>query len=341
MNRVGHLFERVAEFHALCAAARRAAKGKRISHEAGEFLLNLENEVLEIERELLDGSYQPASYRTFHITDPKPRTISAAAFRDRVVHHALCAALEPTLERYAISDSYACRKGKGALAAVKRVQSFSRRFSHFLKLDVLRFFETACHDVLKSRLRRVIKDRRCLWLCDQFIDAGAPGSPPGKGLPIGNLTSQHFANFYLGELDHYVKEELRIKGYVRYMDDFLLFNSRREVLSEVYRNVKHFLESNIALKLKDSATIVGSVSVGVPYLGFRIWPRIIRLDAYRASRFRAKVRARVHQWQRTDMDDDSWSRSVTSLSGWAEQADTLSFRRSFLDRLRDNGMLPD
>ena len=151
--------------------------------------MNLETEALKLQRELLDDSYCPREYRIFAIIDPKPRMISAAAFRDRVVHHALCAALEPTLERYAIFDSYACRPKKGGYAATKRAQGFARRLSYFLKLDVYKFFETADHDVLKRLLRRLVKDKRALALCDRFIDAGAPRSAAGKGLPIGNLTS--------------------------------------------------------------------------------------------------------------------------------------------------------
>jgi RNA-directed DNA polymerase len=339
MRRVGHLFETITDFHTLCSSAHRAARGKRLSLEAGKFLLNLEVEVLQLQQELLDGTYRPADYRTFTITDPKPRTISAAAFRDRVVHHALCAAIEPRLEHFAIYDSYACREKKGGYAAIKRVQEFARRFSHFLKLDVYKFFETADHAVLKGLLRRLLKDNRTLTLCDRFIDAGAPGSASGKGLPIGNLTSQHFANLYLGPLDHFVKEPLCVRGYCRYMDDHLFFAQGKETLKSIHTAVKGFMEKQLVLELKDSATIMSPVSSGVPYLGFRIWPRTIRLDAYRARRFRALIRRRTKEWQGYEIDEAAWTRSVTSLCGWIEQAGTREYVKSFFERLAKTGNL--
>ncbi len=245
MKRTGHLFEQVADFHALCAAARRAARGKGGTQSASSFLFHMEGEVLQLQREILDGTYRPRQYRTFYISDPKPRTISAADFRDRVAHHALCAILEPLFERTAIEDSYACRAGKGSHLAVQRAQYFARRLGRFLKLDIRKFFETLDHDVLKAALRRIIKDERLLELTGRIIDHGAPGSPRGRGLPIGNLTSQHFANFYLGPLDRFIKQELRVLGYVRYMDDFLLFSDSKEFLRQAHRRICEFVESEL------------------------------------------------------------------------------------------------
>lgn len=341
MRRAGNLFERVVAFDALCASARRAAKGKRLSRDASRFLLDLEPQVLAIQRELLDGRYQPGPYRTFVITDPKRRTISAAPFRDRVVHHALCAALEPVLERYAIFDSYACRRGKGTLAAVRRAQHHARRHARFLKLDVLHFFETADHGILKALLRRLVKDARLLDLVDRFVDLGAPGSPSGQGLPIGNLTSQHFANLYLGPLDHFVKDALRAPAYCRYMDDLLLFDDDEGRLRRTRQAVTHFLEESLNLRLRDPATLSGPVRIGVPFLGFRIWPGLVRLDRARARRFRRHVRARTRELTRGIIDSAAFHDSVGSLIAWAEQADTRGFRTSFFQRLERTGMLAD
>ena len=340
VKRVGHLFEQVVSFRALCVAARRAARGKRLSMSAAAFLLDLEPEVLRLERELLDGSYRPASYRTFTIDDPKPRTISAAAFRDRVVHHALCAALEPVLERGAIEQSFACRKAKGTLAAVGCAQGFARRARRFLKLDIRKFFETADHGVLQRQLRRVVKDRRCLELADRFIDAGAPGSPPGKGLPIGNLTSQHFANFYLCPLDHFIKHELRARHYCRYMDDLLIFGDQGEVLRGLRDEIERFVGTRLLLELKEEATILAPVHAGVPYLGFRIWPDLIRLDPRRVRRFRGRFRDLSARLRAGALDDAAYSRSASSLIGWAEQADTLGLRTSFFRNMARGGRLP-
>ena len=230
MTRPEPAFDRIASFHALVTAARRAAKGHASSPEVARFLLELEPEVLALERELRAGSYRPRPYRTFSIREPKVRTISAAAFRDRVVHHALCAEIEPALESGALPHSFACRRGKGMRAALRHVRALARRHAYALKLDVRHFFETLSHDVLRRLLRRRIADVSVLALADRFIDAGAPGSERGRGLPIGNLTSQHFANFYLGPVDRLVKRELRPGGYCRYMDDMLLFGRHKEPL---------------------------------------------------------------------------------------------------------------
>ena len=340
MKRVGHLFERVVDFHALCGAARRAARGKRSSQAAAAFLMELEPEALRLQRELLDGSYRPRPYRSFCIQDPKPRRISAAAFRDRVVHHAVCAALEPVFERYAVADSYACREGKGTLAAVKRAQAFSRRHGHFLKLDVRRYFETLDHAVLEALLRRLLKDRSVLRLIHVFLEAGAPGCPPGRGLPIGNLTSQHFANLYLGPLDHFIKEDLRIPGYCRYLDDLLLLSGDREQLVYARAQVGEFLSSRLKLELRDEVTRLAPVQAGVPFLGFRIWPGLVRFDPARARRFRRRFRGRLAAWAAGELDEPSLVRCSESLIGWARHADTLMFRRSFFQRLEQQCMLP-
>ncbi len=328
MKRAGHLFERVVDFHGLCRAARRAARGKRLSQQAADFLLNLEPEVLQLERELLAGVYEPRPYRTFRIRDPKPRLISAAAFRDRVVHHALCAALEPVFERAATGDSFACRPGRGQHAALARVRRETRRHPWFVKLDVEHFFETADHGVLRRLLRRHLKDRRLLALCDRFIDAGCPGSPPGKGMPIGNLTSQHFANFYLSPLDHFVRRTLRAPAYVRYMDDMLCFGPDKVAVRQWRDGVEAFAARELSLRLRPDAERLGPVRVGVPFLGFRVWPGLVRFDAARARRLRRRLRglSRV-------ADDDERARRVQSVVGWAAQGDTARLRASVLRRI--------
>ncbi len=316
MRRAGHLFEQVAAFHPLCRAARRAARGKRLSRSAADFLLNLEPEVLQLERELLAGTYRPRPYRSFRI-------------RDRVVHHALCAALEPVFERAAIDDSYACRTGRGQHAALERAQAFARRHPWYLKLDVAQFFETADHAVLKAQLGRLLKDARALDLCATFIDAGSPGSAAGKGLPIGNLTSQHFANLYLAPLDRFAKEALRIPGYVRYMDDLLCFGPDKGTVRGWRGEIAGFAEGRLRLALREDAERLAPVRVGVPFLGFRVWPGLVRLDAARARRLRRRFRAIAGV-----ADEDERARRVEGVVGWAAQGDTARLRASLLRAAR-------
>ncbi|MBI5245279.1 MAG: RNA-dependent DNA polymerase [Elusimicrobia bacterium] len=331
MKRVGYLFEQVADFGALCAAARRAARGKGETPSAASFTFHMETEVLKLQRELLDGSYRPRPYRTFTVSDPKPRTISAAEFRDRVAHHALCAVLEPLFERAAIFDSYACRPGKGSHAAIRRAQAFARRFGYFLKLDVRKFFENADHGVIKRSLGRLVKDKRLLALADVIIDHGAPGSAPGKGLPIGNLTSQHFANHYLSSLDHFIKEGLRVRGYVRYMDDQLLFSDSKDSLRDAHRRIRAFVEGELKLDLKSEATILAPVSEGVPFLGLRLWPGVVRLDGPAKRRLIRSLRMGAQGLASGRLDENDLAASLRSRLGHAAHADTLGLRRSLGD----------
>lgn len=328
MKRAGHLFEQVSDFQALYRAARRAARGKGGTHSAAYFLFHMEGEILALQREILDGSYTPRPYRTFYISDPKPRTISAADFRDRVAHHALCVALEPLFERASIFDSYACRPGKGSHLAVRRAQYFARRFGRFLKLDIRKFFESSDHQILKTALRRLVKDQRLLGLADRIIDHGAPGSTPGKGLPIGNLTSQHFANFYLAPLDHFVKEKLRSPGYVRYMDDFLIFSDSKSFLRDAHQRIGEFVERDLKLKIKSEVTVHAPVSEGISFLGLRIWPRLIRLDASNKRRLIRSLRIGAAGLADGRWTEDDLADSLRSRLGHAEHADTLRLRRS-------------
>ncbi len=209
MKRYRVLLDDVIAFPNLLAAARRASRGKVRSPDVGRFGRDLEIELLGLQRQVLDGTYRPGDYVTFVVQDPKQRQITVSPFRDRVLHHALCGLMEPCFERIFIHDSYACRRGKGTLRAVARTQHFSRRYGFFLKLDIRSFFHSMSHDILLGRLQRRFADPRLLALLDQIIRNPVPNCSRGRGLPIGSLTSQHFANFHLDALDQFVVNQLR------------------------------------------------------------------------------------------------------------------------------------
>ena len=333
MKRYGRLFEKVCTFEALAKSTHDAAKGKKIKPRVARFLQNLENEVIDLERELLGKTYCPRPYRTFMVHDPKDRQICAADFRDRVVHHAVCKVLEPIFERSFISDVYACRKNKGTHRAVQRARKNCRRFDYYLKLDVRKFFDSVDHQILKIQLRRKIKDPDLLWLLDVFIDHPVPWTAPGKGIPIGNLTSQHFANFYLSGLDHFIKEHLRVEGYVRYMDDLALFADEKNTLWDAAARIEKFLEEMLFLAVKKGSLILAPVSQGLPFLGFRIFPSVIRLDRRGWRRFRHKVLDKNRMISRGLLDEDSWTRSITSLMGHTRHANMRNLRHSFFDAI--------
>ena len=198
MKRHGNLFERIVTFDNLLLASQRAMRGKKNKNSAASFCFNLENEILTLKEELDASTYLPRPYTQFEIREPKVRKICSSDFRDRVVHHAVCNLIEPIFERRAVFDSYACRNKKGSHLGVVRCQMFARKFQYYLKCDIRKYFESMDHVVLKNLLCRLFKDQRLLKLLDLIIDHAVPGNMPGKGVPIGNLTSQHFANFYLG-----------------------------------------------------------------------------------------------------------------------------------------------
>ncbi|MGO8748259.1 MAG: reverse transcriptase domain-containing protein [Thermoguttaceae bacterium] len=248
MKRVGNLVERIADADNLRLAVWKAAKGKRAKSEVVRFRADLDARLRCLRQELLSGHVAWGPYRTFMVYDPKERLISAAPFRDRVAHHAIMNIVAPHFESYQIDESYACRPGKGLDAALARTLDFSRAGDWYLKLDVRKYFDSIDHDVLKMSLHRRFKDATLVELLEGIIDSH--GSSLGRGLPIGNLTSQFFANHYLAMLDHRVKETLRCRRYVRYMDDFVAWDSEKDRLRRVRDDVAGFLHGSLRLELK-------------------------------------------------------------------------------------------
>ncbi|MFQ5515911.1 MAG: reverse transcriptase/maturase family protein, partial [Myxococcota bacterium] len=238
MRRVGQVFERITSFDNLMSACRMAARGKRDLRGVARFLERREHELLGLQRELQDETYRPGDVTSFLIQDPKERRITVAPFRDRVVHHALIDPLEACFDRRMIATSFACRRGKGQHRAIRHAQAEVRRYRYFLKLDIRRFFPSLRHEVVLETLGRILKDPRAMRLCGLIV---ASGGASGRGLPIGHLSSQWFANLVLDRLDHFVKEKLRAKGYLRYMDDFVLFADDRAWLREAQGEIGAYL----------------------------------------------------------------------------------------------------
>lgn len=262
MKRYGNLWHQVIDFENLLDAARQAQRGKRFRKNVLAFNYNLEQELFQLQSELAHHTYCPGKYRTFQILDPKPRMISAAPYRDRVVHHALCNVIIPLVEQMFVRDSYANRAGYGTHRALKRFTQFFRSSRYILQCDIRKYFPSIDHEILKSILHRRIKCPGTLWLIDTIIDGSNEQDPaieyfPGdtlltplqrrKGLPIGNLTSQFFANVYLNEFDHFVREQLKVSKYLRYVDDFSLFADDKQFLGDARESIEDYL---VRLRLK-------------------------------------------------------------------------------------------
>jgi hypothetical protein len=329
-----HLFEQICSFENLLRAARRAEQGKRMQDTIGRFRTDLEAELLRLRRELVDKTYAPGPYRETIITRPKRRMISAAPFRDRVVHHAVCQVVMPLFERKMIFDLYSNRPGKGTHAAIRRAQEYGRQFDYVLKCDVRKFFPSMDHVVLKGVIRQTIACRDTLWLLDRIIDGSNRQEPvcslfPGDdlataaarrvGLPIGNLTSQWFGGVYLTEFDHWVKETLRCRGYVRYVDDFLLFADDRAQLADWRAAIiPQLTEHRLCLNERKSRSF--PTRDGLTFLGQRVWPGRRRLCRQNVADARRRLRWNVNQYQRGHFSKDALLCRWNSWRGHAAQA---------------------
>lgn len=302
MKRHKHLFDEVCSWENVLAASRAALRGKRRGHAAARFFAEQEKEVVALVEELRGGTYRHGAYHYFTIHEPKERLVAAAPFRDRVVHHAVVRVLEPIFEGRFIEDSFACRRGKGTHAAMRRAAEFAQRFPWALKCDVQRYFPSIDHGLLLGLLRRVVGDARLLGLIEEIVGSHRDAVEQTwgadllevtlrpRGLPIGNLTSQFFANIYLNQLDHFVKHTLRVRGYVRYVDDFILFGHNRAELRAWGAEVRAYL-AGLHLRIHPDKCRLGPTRFGVDFAGFVVFADgRRRVRAANVRRFRRRLR---------------------------------------------------
>ena len=255
--------------------------------------------------------------------------ICAASFRERVLHHALMNVCEPVLERAAIFDSYACRKGKGQLAAVRRAEGYARQYGWFLKMDIRKYFDSVDKEVMLALLARKFKDAAVLDLFAQIL--ASYETAPGRGLPIGNLTSQHFANVYLAPLDRFIKERLGRRAYVRYMDDFVVWGQSGVELRAVQREVAAFLAAELRLDLKANVAVNNTAS-GMDFLGYRIFPRELRLARRSKLRFARKFRRYERAWAEGRWSERQLQQRMQALVAFTLPARSRNWRMQVENR---------
>jgi retron-type reverse transcriptase len=266
MKTFNNLYNKIYDFANLHKAYLQARKCKRYKKEVLEFTNNLEANLIEIQNELIWHKYKPSQYRSFIVREPKERLILCLPFKDRVVQHAIHNVIEPIFEKTFIKDSYACRKGKGTLRGLNRAEKFISKYSsdiYCLKMDIRKYFYTIDHAVLKDLIKRKIRCKETLELLFGLID-----SVDNPGLPIGSLLSQLFANVYLGSLDHFIKEELKVKHYVRYMDDMIILSENKKSLQNYLLQINNFILIRLHLSL-NSKTQIFPIKRGIDYLGYR------------------------------------------------------------------------
>ncbi len=342
------LYAELCSWDNLTLAYRKTARGKRGKGPAARFEYRLEDNLVALQRELQAQTYTPGAYHSFYIHEPKRRLISAAPFRDRVAHHALCNIIEPPFERSFIADSYANRVGKGTHRALDRAQALARRFRYCLQVDIQQFFPSIDHAILHETLARKIADPDVLWLIERILTSGVgvlseeytmvyfPGDDlfavnRGRGLPIGNLTSQFWANCYLNPFDHFIKRELRCRGYVRYVDDLLLFADDKTTLWDWKAALVARLAA-LRLTIHPGAH-PRPVTEGLPFLGFVIYPDRRRLKRRKGVHFRRRFAAQVRRYAAGELP---LAALTASAQGWANHtryANTVGLRKAVLSSI--------
>ena len=319
-------------------AFRKARKHKTLKPYVMEFESNLSENLSLLQTELLLHSYQPRALETFILRDPKTRKISKSHFRDRIIHHALCNIIEPLFEKSFIFDSYANRIGKGALKALERFEYFSRKVTqnnyrpaYILKADIRHYFENVSHNILLKILKSKIKDERVIWLIKKILK----NHSVEKGMPLGNLTSQFFANVYLNELDQFVKHQLKAKYYLRYVDDFAIIHNSKEVLEEWKERIDTFLTKSLALTLHPDKSKIIPISRGIEFLGFKIFPHYRLMKRRNRRKFKRKLRETVCLFDNKEIAYDSIYDFIEGWIAYAKHANTYNLRQKILSEFEN------
>jgi len=301
-------------------------KGKIRKPDVQEFDYSLEDNIFELHRELKTKTYRHSNYKSFHIQDPKLRRIHKACVKDRVLHHAIFRILYSVFDRAFIFDSYSCRIGKGTHRAVDRLQRFAAKTGRgntrncfVLKCDIKKFFDSIDHNILIALIQNKVKDSGTIWLLEQIIESFSLA--PGKGLPLGNITSQLFANIYLNELDQFVKHQLKVKYYIRYSDDFVILSDNEEYLRGLILKIEKFLKEKMKLSFHPNKVIIRKYRQGIDFLGYVNFPyhRILRAKTQR--RMFKKIELNVEKLKRGLIAKESFSQSLQSYYGVLKHCD--------------------
>jgi len=308
----------------------KAQKGKAARPEVEAYAQQLQSNLKELQRRIVSGDVETGNYHYFTVYDPKKRVICAAPFSQRVLHHALMNICHASFDRYQIDQSFASRSGKGTYAALDLAKRYHRRYGWFLKLDVRKYFESIDHAILKQQLSRLFKDRHLLMIFEKIIDSHA-SAVSGRGLPIGNLTSQYFANHYLSHLDHWVKEVLHVPAYVRYMDDMVLWSNDRGRLLESGQRLQQDASEDLRLVLKPFC--FNRSRKGLPFLGYLLFPDHVRLSRRSRTRFITKSGIFAEKLLSGQWTQKEYAQHVMPLESFTDYADSRDLRKSVYRRI--------
>jgi RNA-directed DNA polymerase len=323
VKRIGFLYEQISQYENLLDAFHAAARRKRQRPEVRAFSESLPRQLTRMQDGFRHESLELGDYHYFTIYDPKQRRICAASFPERVIHHAVVNVAGTVLLRPLIDQTYACRVGKGQHRAVGLARRYAEDFPFFLKMDVRKYYDSIEHARVAQQLARILKDPPLLRWFDRLLDTYH--TQPGRGLPIGNLTSQYLANLFLSPLDHFVQHQLGCRAYIRYMDDFVLWGTRQQV-RQWRPAASGFLAERLRLQTKGGGFINRSTH-GCEFLGYRVFPDRLALSRQAARRLRAKTRALEYAFARGELTEDELQRRVTAVFSFAAAADSRTLRR--------------
>ena len=333
MKSYKNLYPLLCSYDNLLKAYNKARKGKNSMPYVVEFRKDLKNSLLNLNIELETLSYKPIKLTKFVIRDPKTRVIRKSVFKDRIVHHAIINILEPIYEKTFIQDNYANRKNKGTLAAIKRFDYFKRKASKndtnslfVLKADIKHFFDSVNHEILIRILKRKIKDRKVIWLINQIIKNFDNNE---KGMPLGNMTSQFFANVYLNDLDYFIKHKLRIKYYIRYVDDFVILYENKQTLINYKDKIEKYLK-NLKLELHPNKSKIFPMYKGINFLGYKVFyhHKLVLRRNLRQLKKRLIILEKDYNDGKIDFE-----KVLNSVEGWlayAEWANSYKLRKRII-----------
>ncbi len=349
MKTYRNLFSKLCSYENLELAFKKAKKRKSLKPYVVEFEKDLKENLLQLSSELLLCAYRPKPLKTFILKDPKTRKISVSHFRDRVVHHAICNIIEPLLDKRFIHDSYANRKFKGVHAAIKRFDYFKRKVSkngkkikiarnnsmirgYALKADIKHYFDTVDHQILMRIMRNKVNDIRLLWLIKVILN-NHKTMFSGKGMPLGNMTSQFFANVYLNELDQFVKHKLKVKYYLRYVDDFVVLHASKLKLEQYKTEINKFLNKELKLELHPEKCKTVPLYNGVSLLGFRVFYHFKLLRKRNLNKLLRRLEEQKQKYKQGVITKENILESFQGWSGYASTANTYRLRRRILEQI--------
>jgi retron-type reverse transcriptase len=338
MKTYNNLFNKICSFQNLHLAYLKARKCKRYRNEILKFSYNLETNLTDLQKELSNQTYKHGSYREFTVCDLKKRQIKAPCFRDRVVHHALCNVIEPIFDKGFIYSSFACRRQKGTHKAIKRLKRFiksakTKSFSNLycLECDISKYFDSINQNILFSLVQQKISDKKVLWLIKRILDSSC--KEINTGIPIGNLTSQLFANIYLDELDKFTKHKLRIKYYIRYMDDFLILDYNKTRIHQIKEKIQEFLQNKLRLKLHPKKANVFPVKKSINFLGYQIFNNHMLLRKNTVKRFIKRIKVYQIKLIKRTITKEKFNNSLDSWMIYAGFANSWRLRKDLSRKL--------